>query len=34
MNELDRASEQIQNLMIDMVMVMEKYKEDSGKNCR
>ena len=31
MNELDRASEQIQNLMIDMVMVMEKYKEDSGK---
>lgn len=31
MNELDRASEQIQNLMIDMVMVMEKYKENSGK---
>ena len=31
MNELDRASEQRQNLMIDMVMVMEKYKENSGK---
>ena len=31
MNELETTSERIQNLLIDMVMVMEKYKDDSGK---
>lgn len=30
MNELETTSERIQNLLIDMVMVMEKYKDDSG----
>ena len=31
MNELETTSERIQNLLIDMVMVMEKYKDDSRK---
>lgn len=31
MNELDTTSERLQNLVIDMVMVLEKYKDDSGK---
>ena len=31
MDELDNASDRIQSLMIDMVKVMEKYKNDNEK---